>query len=143
MVYQCRLQLDMYSRENSNIREGQADSTPSVDKHHFTWTIKAFDVIVGLNRGPIHCTFPRSSDPFYAVTYYIKWITTSWTYCIWIYRAEVTTINVVWLTLSVIKIPTACTAFHWFTAVNYTGILCTQFNTKSKTCRAHRCFVFG
>ena len=23
---------------------------------------------------------PRSSDPFYVVTYYIKWATTSWTY---------------------------------------------------------------
>ena len=23
---------------------------------------------------------PRSSDPFYVVTYYIKWLTTSWTY---------------------------------------------------------------
>ena len=23
---------------------------------------------------------PRSSDPFYIVTYYIKWVTTSWTY---------------------------------------------------------------
>ena len=25
---------------------------------------------------------PRSSDPFYLVTYYIKWVTTSWTYSI-------------------------------------------------------------
>ena len=23
---------------------------------------------------------PRSSDPFYTITYYIKWVTTSWTY---------------------------------------------------------------
>ena len=23
---------------------------------------------------------PRSSDPFYKVAYYIKWVTTSWTY---------------------------------------------------------------
>ena len=23
---------------------------------------------------------PRRSDPFYVVTYYIKWVTTSWTY---------------------------------------------------------------
>ena len=23
---------------------------------------------------------PRSSDPFYIVTYYIKWVTTSWTH---------------------------------------------------------------
>ena len=22
---------------------------------------------------------PRSSDPFYVVTYYLKWVTTSWT----------------------------------------------------------------
>ena len=28
------------------------------------------------------CTVcPESSDPFYIVTYYIKWVTTSWTYC--------------------------------------------------------------
>ena len=26
--------------------------------------------------------FPRSSDPFYIATYYIKWVTTSWTYSI-------------------------------------------------------------
>ena len=29
------------------------------------------------------CTYtvcPRSKDPFYVVTYYIKWITTSWTH---------------------------------------------------------------
>ena len=25
---------------------------------------------------------PRSSDPFYIVSYYIKWVTTSWTYSI-------------------------------------------------------------
>ena len=25
---------------------------------------------------------PISSDPFYIVTYYIEWVTTSWTYCI-------------------------------------------------------------
>ena len=29
----------------------------------------------------IHTTVcPRSSDPFFIVSYYIKWITTSWTY---------------------------------------------------------------
>ena len=27
-----------------------------------------------------HTVCPRSSDPFYIVTYYIKWVTTSWTY---------------------------------------------------------------
>ena len=32
----------------------------------------------------VPCTVcPRSSDPFYVVTYYIKWVTTSWTYSIW------------------------------------------------------------
>ena len=25
---------------------------------------------------------PRSSDPFYIVIYYVKWVTTSWTYSI-------------------------------------------------------------
>ena len=25
---------------------------------------------------------PRSSDPFHVANYYIKWVTTSWTYCI-------------------------------------------------------------
>ena len=32
------------------------------------------------NYGFIVC--PRSSDPFYVVTYYIRWVTTSWTYSI-------------------------------------------------------------
>ena len=29
-----------------------------------------------------HTVCPRSSDPFYIVSYYIKWVTTSWTYSI-------------------------------------------------------------
>ena len=29
----------------------------------------------------LYCTVcPGNSDPFYIVTYYIKWVTTSWTY---------------------------------------------------------------
>ena len=28
---------------------------------------------------------PRSSGPFYIVTYYIKWVNTSWTYSMVIY----------------------------------------------------------
>ena len=27
-----------------------------------------------------HTVCPRSSDPFYIVTYYIKWVTASWAY---------------------------------------------------------------
>ena len=27
-----------------------------------------------------HTICPRSSDPFYIVTYYMKWVTTSWTH---------------------------------------------------------------
>ena len=30
---------------------------------------------------------PGSSDPFYIVTYYIKWVTTSWTYSITAYKS--------------------------------------------------------
>ena len=26
---------------------------------------------------------PKSSDPFYKVSYFIKWVTTSWTHSIW------------------------------------------------------------
>ena len=29
-----------------------------------------------------HTVCPGSIDPFYIVSYYIKWVTTSWTYCI-------------------------------------------------------------
>ena len=29
---------------------------------------------------------PRSSDPFYIITYYMKWVTTSWTDMLDIYR---------------------------------------------------------
>ena len=28
----------------------------------------------------IYTICPKSSDPFYIVTYYIKWVTTSWTH---------------------------------------------------------------
>ena len=31
---------------------------------------------------PLYTVCPGSSDPFYIVTYYKKWVTTSWTYCI-------------------------------------------------------------
>ena len=31
---------------------------------------------------PFPTVCPRSSDPFYIVTYYIKWVTTSWTYIV-------------------------------------------------------------
>ena len=38
------------------------------------------------SRSVVHFLFminvcPRSSAPFYVVNYYIKWATTSWTYC--------------------------------------------------------------
>ena len=29
---------------------------------------------------PSHTVCPSSSDPFYLVSYYVKWVTTSWTY---------------------------------------------------------------
>ena len=32
---------------------------------------------------------PRSSDPFYVVTYYIKWVTTSWTHSIIYYLTAI------------------------------------------------------
>ena len=36
---------------------------------------------VGIKISKIPTTvYPGSSDPFYIVTYYIKWFTTSWTY---------------------------------------------------------------
>ena len=28
----------------------------------------------------VHTVCPRSSDPFYRVTHYITWVSTSWTY---------------------------------------------------------------
>ena len=44
----------------------------------------------------IHTVCPGSSDPFYIVTYYIKWDTTSWTYCTFerTYGVETTLFNV-------------------------------------------------
>ena len=33
---------------------------------------------------------PRSSDPFYIVGYYIKWVTTSWTYSTYKYKMDKT-----------------------------------------------------
>ena len=34
---------------------------------------------------------PRSSDPFYFVTYYIKWVITSWTYSITLNHVDIET----------------------------------------------------
>ena len=35
---------------------------------------------------------PRSSDPFYIVTYYIKWVTTSWTHSLDKQRRKILTV---------------------------------------------------
>ena len=35
---------------------------------------------------------PRSSDPIYVVNYYVKWVTTSWTYCITLRNTSVSTV---------------------------------------------------
>ena len=37
-----------------------------------------------------HTVCPRNSDPFYEVPYYIKWVTTSWTYSRYSTRMEKT-----------------------------------------------------
>ena len=39
-------------------------------------------MVVLLNTDTDNTVCPRSSDPFYIVSYYIKWVTTSWTYSI-------------------------------------------------------------
>ena len=43
----------------------------------YTVTIVANGNVCMKEFGPV-C--PKSSDPFFVVTYYIKWVTTSWTY---------------------------------------------------------------
>ena len=35
--------------------------------------------VIDRNGQNVSTVCPRSSDPFYKVTYYIKWVTTSWT----------------------------------------------------------------
>ena len=39
----------------------------------------------------VYTVFPGSSDPFYIVSYYIKWVTTSWTYSKINYKTEIYT----------------------------------------------------
>ena len=39
------------------------------------FTAKHFDLTLGSTT-----VCPESSDPFYMVSYYIRWVTTSWTY---------------------------------------------------------------
>ena len=34
----------------------------------------------------MHTLCPRSSNPFYIATYYIKWVTTSWTHSIFVFH---------------------------------------------------------
>ena len=56
----------------------------------YSWLFKKID----LNLSTIYTTVcPRSSDPFYIVSYYIKWVTTSWTY-------SIVTYDIKWVTTS-------------------------------------------
>ena len=54
----------------------------NVAHFHFSW-VKCF-ISYQFLHGYVLCKIgtvcPRSSDPFYVVTYYIKWVTTSWIY---------------------------------------------------------------
>ena len=44
------------------------DKDPTTDRYQIQKFVGAYTVC------------PRSSDPFYIVRYYLKWVTTSWTY---------------------------------------------------------------
>ena len=38
-------------------------------------------ILIDKKAGPgLYTVCPKSSDPFYMISYYIKWVTTSWTY---------------------------------------------------------------
>ena len=45
------------------------------------WILKKYFIISLRIQQNTMC--PRSSDPFYIVSYYIKWVTTSWTHSSW------------------------------------------------------------
>ena len=56
---------------------------------HFVYTLKSQDMHcnTGCNKYMRMFTVcPGSSDLFYIVTYYIKWVTTSWTYSISVFN---------------------------------------------------------
>ena len=52
--------------------------------------ITFFSLVVVINLNCIQYTLcPRSSYPFYIVSYYVKWVTTSWTYSMFVGRGIV------------------------------------------------------
>ena len=54
------------------------NSSASVDTDVTQVDTPNVDQVCIFNR---HTVCPRSSDPFYIVSYYVTWVTTSWAYC--------------------------------------------------------------
>ena len=53
-----------------------------VSFNFFTESVSCNDCqpLIERDVGRLSAIYPRSSDPFYIVSYYIKWVTTSWTH---------------------------------------------------------------
>ena len=63
----------------------QLHSKSALQSNHLTQTSTFIDLKCTFSKKGEHITVcPGSSDPFYTVTYYIKWVTTSWTYCMFL-----------------------------------------------------------
>ena len=58
---------------------------------------------------------PRSSDPFYIVSYYIKWVATSWTYSITERMGENVSMGLSWAWLRDFKPMSACDQLEYKT----------------------------
>ena len=65
--YFCRQELSIWRRRNGILKAHAPGSTMSLNEVNHSHSIN-------------YTVCPGSSDPFYIVTYYIKWVTTSWTH---------------------------------------------------------------
>ena len=45
-----------------------------------SWGYSTGDIFITIHIINLYTVCPGSSDPFYIVTYYINWVTTSWTH---------------------------------------------------------------
>ena len=84
-IYHSNLDVE---REKKVFLNVQIASTLIILDHSMFSKIPPIRYIMDRMRKIVQCTSllyattvcPRRSDPFYVVTYYIKWVTTSWTY---------------------------------------------------------------
>ena len=70
------------SREQMDTLSGST-LPPGIRRFRFRWNLVIINICIIHFLNWLITVYPRSSDPFYVVTYYINWVTTSLTYSIY------------------------------------------------------------